>query len=197
MTLRDMTLSDVDRLALDDERAAGLLGMDEDAFRLFYEQTARPLWAYLARATGDRQAADDLLQETYYRLLRATATFDSDAHRRNYLFRIATNLTRDRHRRPARELPLPEPDEAAHPREDGAPARLAAHRDVDRALASLRPRDRDLLWFAYALGLTHVEMAQTLGVKPASIKLLLYRARTRLAACLGGRSKATRVESEQ
>ena len=94
-------------------------------------------------------------------------------------------------------MPLPEPDEAAHPREDGAPARLAAHRDVDRALASLRPRDRDLLWLAYALGLTHVEMAQTLGVKPASIKLLLYRARTRLAACLGGRSKMTRAESEQ
>ncbi len=196
MTLRNMTLSDVNRLALDEDGAAGLLGMDEDAFRVFYEGTARPLWAYLSRATGSPQVADDLLQESYYRLLRVTTVFESDAHRRNYLFRIAGNLVRDRHRRPSRELPLPEADDAAHPREDGAPARLAAHRDVDRALAALRPRDRDLLWLAYALGFSHIEMAQTLGVKPASIKLLLYRARTRLIALLGGRATPRKVESE-
>lgn len=58
------------------------------------------VWAYLARATNDPAAADDLLQEAYYRLLRATVVFDTDDHRKNYLFRIATNLIRDRFRRP-------------------------------------------------------------------------------------------------
>ena len=46
----------------------------------------------------------------------------------------------------------------------------------------LRPRDRDLLWLAYTQGLSHAEMARTLGVKTASVKLLLFRARTRLAS---------------
>jgi RNA polymerase sigma-70 factor (ECF subfamily) len=49
------------------EEAAGVSVMGEDEFRSFYERTARPLWSYLSRLTGDRQKADDLLQETYYR----------------------------------------------------------------------------------------------------------------------------------
>lgn len=186
MTPRDMTLTNVDQLGLETDETVGTFHMEEDAFRVFYDRTARSLWAYLARATGDSAAADDLLQETYYRFLRATAAFENDLHRRNYLFRVATNLVRDRQRRPTRELPLPETEhDQRHPRDERAPTRLAAHRDVGRALAALRPRDRDLLWFAYALGLSHVEMAATFGVKPASVKLLLFRARTRLAALLG------------
>src|SRR5512140_2152607 len=73
--------------------------MDEDTFRAFYERTARGVWAYLARVTGDRQMADDLLQETFYRFLRAGSTYSSDEHRRNSLYRIATNLARDVRRR--------------------------------------------------------------------------------------------------
>ena len=90
MVFHDMTLSDVDRLELDRDDAARSLCMDEDAFRVFYQETARGVWAYLARCTGDPQSADDLLQEAYYRLLRARTTFDGDAHRRNYLFRIGS-----------------------------------------------------------------------------------------------------------
>src|SRR5512135_3285161 len=71
----------------------------EETFRAFYERTARGLWAYLARVTGDRELADDLLQETFYRFLRAAATHESEAHRRNSLYRIATNLARDARRR--------------------------------------------------------------------------------------------------
>jgi RNA polymerase sigma-70 factor (ECF subfamily) len=154
--------------------------MDEEAFRGFYERTAPALWAYVARLSGDRQLADDLLQESYYRLLRAPQPFDSEAHRRHYLFRIATNLVVDAHRGVAsrvRLLPLQDiPARHAEPPE--------TRTDVQRALARLKVRDRALLWLAYAQGSSHDEIAEVLGVKTSSIKLLLYRARRRMAALL-------------
>jgi RNA polymerase sigma-70 factor, ECF subfamily len=182
---RDMTLSDVDGLALeaDDLRA---LHMTEEAFRAFYERTARPLWAYLARTAGEPHTADDLLQEAYYRLLRAAVPFEDDAHRKNYLFRIATNLLRDRHRRRVLEVPLPEDEGELPPAAEAtSPHAATARREMDRAIRSLRPRDRQLLWLAYAQGMSHAEISGALGLRTGSVKQLLYRARTRLADVLG------------
>ena len=98
MTWRDLTLADAEQLALATSaptEAHVAFVMTEDEFRLFYDRNARPLWAYLSRLAGDRQAADDLLQESFYRFLRANVALDSDAHRKHYLYRIATNLVRD------------------------------------------------------------------------------------------------------
>src|SRR3954469_23824030 len=99
MFSRELTVSDVQRLETIATAAVEALQMDEETFRAFYDRTARQVWAYLARITGDRTLADDLLQESYYRFLRAEHAFSSDSHRRNYLFRIATNLAHDTHRR--------------------------------------------------------------------------------------------------
>jgi RNA polymerase sigma-70 factor, ECF subfamily len=197
MATRDMTLSDVDRLGLEAEHGAEVLAMDEDAFRVFYEQTSRALWAYLSRATGDPEAANDLLQEAYYRVLRARVSFETEAHRRHYLFRVGANLLRDRRRRPLREVALPEPgQERPGMSENSLPAAIAARRDVSRALESLRPRDRDLLWFAYAQGMTHSEIAASLGVKSASVRMLLFRARAKLLALLTRTAPPARGESK-
>ena len=100
--MREVTLTDVERIGAFGDADRTFL-MTEEAFHAFYEQTARPVWAYLARITGDARLADDLLQEAYYRFLRTRADFESDDHRRNYLFRIATNLVRDHRRRRGHE----------------------------------------------------------------------------------------------
>ena len=185
----EMALADVDRLELRVAEGNEALSMDEEGFRAFYERTARPLWGYLSKVTGDRDLADDLLQESYYRLLRARVAFDGETHRRRYLFRIATNLVLDvRRHRPV--LPLP-PDD--HPdalvADSGAMARRGERSDLLRALAGLKPRDRAMLWLAYAEGSTHREIAEALGLKPAGIKVLLFRARRKLAALLRPGSK--------
>ncbi len=90
--MRDVTLSNLERLGAAAGEAEDAFVMDEDAFRLFYERTARPVWAYLSRMTGDARLAEDLLQEAYYRFLRSRVVYESDAHRRHSLFRVATNL---------------------------------------------------------------------------------------------------------
>jgi RNA polymerase sigma-70 factor (ECF subfamily) len=158
--------------------------MDEDAFRAFYDRTARAVWAYLYRNTRDGAQADDLLQEAYYRLLRGQTAFESDEHRARYLFRIAANLLADtRRRRRPEHVSLSERDGHADPSLDTARA-LEQRTDVARALATLAPRDRDMLWLAYADGASHAEIASHLGVAPPSIKTMLSRARARLAARL-------------
>ena len=161
-----------------------MLSMDEDAFRLFYERTARPVWLYLMKMTGNSSAADDLLQEAYYRFLRTQRTYDSDDHRRNYLYRIATNLARDG-RRQAASMPIALPDDAAGDPLVDEHARAVGRADLARAMSRLRPRERALLWLAYAQGSSHDEIAGSLGVRKASVKQLLFRARKRLAGLLG------------
>jgi len=185
--MRDVTFSELGRLDADAPAAEDTFQMDEDAFRVFYDRTARPVWAYLSRMTGDARLADDLLQEAYYRFLRARVTYETDAHRRNYLFRIATNLVRDERRRPRVASTPIGGDEAvdrADPRSIDLAAAAARRMDLGRAMTRLKPRERDLLWLAYAQGSSHQEIADTLGLKRSSIKLLLYRARRRLAAVL-------------
>ena len=182
-----MTLTDIERIGAF-EAAERTFQMDEEAFRAFYELTARSLWAYLARAAGDPRLADDLLQEAYYRFLRARVTFDSDEHRRHYLFRIAINLVHDHRRRPAAERSLDALPAAANAAAGGLDGRLddrsAARIDVARAMGRLKPRERSMLWLAYAQGWSHEEIARALGLRTGSLKCLLYRARHRLAALL-------------
>jgi RNA polymerase sigma-70 factor (ECF subfamily) len=180
--IHDMTLSSVLGLEASTREADETLQMDEDTFRALYDRTARPLWMYLARMTGDSHTADDLLQETYYRFLRVRATFDGEAHQRNYLYRIATNLVRDAHRRQRDVQTLDAHAERVRARDFTQPSDVRT--DVSRAMARLKPRERELLWLAYAEGSSHQEIAAALGVKTGSIKLLLFRARRRLAGLL-------------
>lgn len=168
--------------------------MDEDEFRAFYERTARPLWSYLLRITGDSHQADDALQEAYYRFYRAGARHESEAHRRNSLFQIATNLVRDSARRAKHQQNVPLEDESAGsllpPSNEPVPERQAEIRtDLHRAMQQLEPIQREMLWLAYAQGASHEEIAEILGLRAVSIRTLLLRARRKLAAILTGGAK--------
>jgi RNA polymerase sigma-70 factor (ECF subfamily) len=98
--MRDLTVSDVERLTAAGHAGDIAFDMDEEAFGAIYERTAHSLGRYLSRLTGDRQLAEDLLQEAYYRFLRPRRPYESEAHQRNSLFRIATNLATDARRKP-------------------------------------------------------------------------------------------------
>lgn len=184
---------------------AGERPFDAAGFRAFYERTARPLWAYVSRAAGDPELADDLVQEAYYRLLRADFVPESDAHAKNYLYRIATNLMRDHFRRNRRYSaagevgsqgsggpgPTAEPSSAepgvatrktSAPADPGRGVRL--RRDLRRFLGRLSPKDRQLLWLAHVEEASHREIAERLEIQERSVRVLVFRARRRLAALL-------------
>jgi RNA polymerase sigma-70 factor (ECF subfamily) len=154
--------------------------MEADAFGGFYARTARPLWAYLARVGGDAALADDLMQEAFVRFLTADAPQDGEVAARRYLFRIATNLLRDHWRRPRAEQLDEMPEEVFAAKGNGAEATL----QLSPVLGRLKPRERQLLWLAYAEGYSHREIAEVTGLASASVRLLLFRARHRAARLL-------------
>lgn len=154
--------------------------MDEHSFRAFYDRVARRLRAYLMGATRDPALADDLLQEAFLRYLRSGFRGEDEDHRRNYLYRIATNLLRDHfRRRKVRESASPPVAPTAAAWND-----VVVRADVGRALAELKPRQRQLLWLAHVEGASHHEIGEILGLKPASVRSVLFRARQRLAEIL-------------
>lgn len=172
------------------------LPMNEQAFVDLYARTSAPLTRYLSRLTGNLALAEDLLQEAYLRLLSQARVPDDEAHLRNYLFKIGTNLARDHFRREWRAQPLEDDGRVAEPATAGSGRGTAEASDVWAVLDRVTPRDRELLLLAYVEGLTHQEISQVTGLMRASLKPLLFRARRRFAAALAdaglvpGRSEA-------
>jgi RNA polymerase sigma-70 factor, ECF subfamily len=166
--------------------------MNMTAFCAFYEETSQPLFAYLLRTSGERALAEDLLQESYCRFLNAKFTPEDAFHKRNYLFRIATNLMRDHWRRAwvKHERPM---DDAAPDLAGPAPDPTLGI-EMSRALERLKPRDRQMLWLAYVEGSSHKEIAACMGTKAKSVRLLLFRARRKLAGLI--RANAARRDAQ-
>jgi RNA polymerase sigma-70 factor (ECF subfamily) len=154
--------------------------MDETTFDLFYRSTARPLWAYIHRVSGDAALADDILQESYYRLLRASIGKMDEAQMKSYLYKIATNLLNDHWRSRKRER-----QQILEDNNEGATTGYAAQsHDLAHAFEQLNTQQRSLLWLAYVEGNEHSEIAQILGLREKSIRVLLFRARHKLAGIL-------------
>src|SRR5258708_35751471 len=151
--------------------------VNQDDFRVLYSRTSRPLWAYLLRVSGRRDVADDLLQESYCRFLAAKLPEMDAAESRSYLFRIATNLLRDRWRRREGSDTVNTTGQSC---EDDPETRT----DVRRAFEQLKPRERQLLWLAHVEGCDHREIARLTGLKFASVRVLRFRARAERAGAV-------------
>lgn len=158
------------------------LPMDSDAFAGFYQRSAPALRAYLVRVSGNAALADDLMQESYLRFLCASRPEGGEVNYRRYLFRIATNLLRDHWRKPKAACIEDVPEQLLTAR-DGL-ERVDWQAMLDPAMARMRPRERQLLWLAHAEGYSHREIAEITGLGATSIRLLLFRARRKIARML-------------
>lgn len=156
--------------------AAGETG--DGAGRL--EAWRREILRYVHRLTADADVAEDIAQEAMVRLLSVDA---SRLHnRRAWLYRVATNLVRDRARREELRLRRPPPVDTDPP---ATPDQELERRDeiarVRRALDALPPRDRELLVLRES-GFRHREIANVIGVQPQSVSMLALRALERFRA---------------
>lgn len=149
---------------------------EDEAFR----EHRAALLRYLFQLTDDAGLAEDIVQESYLRLLERDGMPDNP---RGWLFRVATNLVRDRAsvERRRRELDRKRPERSA-PRRPDAEAEARERLDVVwKALYRLPRRDRALLLLR-AQGFDYREIAEAVDIAPGSVGPLTGRALEKLNA---------------
>lgn len=141
-----------------------------------------------ARAwTRSREEAEDLVQETYARVLSRPRLIRGEGEL-GYLLRALRNTLvsqrRSEARRPATSPLLEESPTGSRPSDD--PAEAAAIREVHDAIGELPEEFRDAIVAVDVAGLSYGEAARALGVPEGTLTSRLYRARDRLAGRLEG-----------
>lgn len=156
-----------------------------DAFEKLYRQHASAVFRFSWGLCGDRASAEDLVSETFVRVLTRSPRIETRTALA-YLLAVARNLHRSGWRRRRREVPLeadsmaPEPDWAQ---------RLDARADLERvlrALAELSEAERAALLLRVDHELPYDEIAVALGISVSAAKVRVHRARLRLASALAG-----------
>jgi RNA polymerase sigma-70 factor (ECF subfamily) len=142
----------------------------------FYGEIRRPLRRYVYRVTGSAADADDIVQDVFFRLLRADVETLPTTDLRRYAFCVASHIVIDRQRRATRERQW----RRLRARTTAFVKAVEPRDDVTKTFGTLKPRERALLWLAYVEEHSHRDIAGALGVGRASVKVLLFRARAKL-----------------
>ena len=178
-------------------------GGDETALATLYGRWAARLLRYLERIVKEPAVAEELLQDTFIRVLDARERYAPEARFSTWLFHIARNLAcnelaRSRSRHPHVSTDSAYSEEGSRdetgPRlvlvskgpapDDHADARRE-HARFERVLASLPERQQTALWLAVVEGHSYEQIASVLGSSVQSVKNLVHRARATLADRLG------------
>jgi RNA polymerase sigma factor (sigma-70 family) len=163
---------------------------DEAAFDVVYDSYNRRLFTFLLRLSRRRDVAEDLLEETWLRVVKHARRLRADTRLGPWLFTVARHLhvshMRSRLLEDSAEaslialwpfsLPRPSPFEAA--------AASELERRIERALASMPVASREVLLLVGVAGFDHADAADVCGVTPEALRQRLRRARVLLARAL-------------
>ena len=193
MTLSDAATLDVPaRAVLEEAEVPSLDGaMNKAAFQVFYQRTAPGLRSYARNASGSSDWADDIVQDAFLRFLRAAPADLEAAQQKAYLYRIAERLVVDEWRRVRREQLWDWREYLG--RRPAVHRELELSPDLQKVFRTLKGQQRALLWLAYVEGFGHREIADILGLREQSVRVLLFRARRKMADLLTKRGLGPEV----
>lgn len=153
---------------------------DEQAFVALYDFYFPRLYAFVARRVGNREETEDIVSEVFMRATVAMPGFRAGTKFGGWLYRVATNLVIDRSRRYQKERTAAEGEAEAvpdrNPQPDEAVQQLLDRSVLERILAGLPARDREVLHLKYFAELDNQEIAAALGTTPNHVGVLLHRA---------------------
>ncbi len=186
-----VSLEDVLRRAKDREAAALT-----DLVRRYSPR----VYGLLYRLTGRSDTAEELVQETFVRVVRTIGSYQDDGRFEAWLFRIAANLARDRGRQRKRRGPTLSLDDVGrdgqsareapaaigHAAPDAALEQREAEARLTECLAELSDGEREVILLRHFSGLSFNEIAAILGVPLGTALARSHRALTRLRVAMGG-----------
>ncbi len=164
----------------------------DDSLEEIYQVFNRKVYGYFRRNAFDHEAAEDLTQEVFCRLVRFKDTFDSDDQIRNWIFKVARNLLIDVLRKkengsakPILMEDLPSFDALIMDRihVEGPEQTFVTEESSGEVLSlieELSPRYADVIRLRELEGLKYQEIAKELGMTSKAVEGLLHRARAKL-----------------
>lgn len=165
---------------------------DRAAVAELYQRQQQVLFAYLLRMTGDRQLAEEILQDVLVTAWRRAASFEGRSSVRTWLVGIARRQLLNHRRVRSADLvgaedagSLADPDPGP---EDQALA-SAAHAELAGLLTRLSRRHQEILLLTFVSELTYAETAAVLGVPLGTVRSRLHAAKRQLAALVRGRGE--------
>ena len=150
--------------------------MADDRFENLYDEHAGPLLGFLVYRTGDRALAEDILADTFERVLRSRRRFDPRrGSAKTWIYSIALNRLRDLMRRREAEHRAVERAAAGLAAESPGLGALDDREALAAALAWLSEEEREAVSLRYGADLTVPEVARVTGTKLTTAEGRVYR----------------------
>jgi RNA polymerase sigma factor (sigma-70 family) len=148
---------------------------------VLYDKYQRRLFNFFLKLGHARSASEDLVHDTFLRVLRHAASYKGDGHFVGWLFRVARNVAVDSWHQNAAMEPLAEEQEAMLPAHaDHDPANMHEQAQLElrlqRALLQLPRESRELVLLSRVTELSTEELAQLFGCSAGAVKVRLHRA---------------------
>lgn len=181
----------------DSELVSAFKAGDAEALGLLMERHQAALFGYLLRLTGRRDAAEDLFQEVFLKLVKNPGAYNEKEKLRAWLFTVARNAAMDHFRRGSArsEVSLygegdkPGPADYTASAEPGPAEAFYGKTEaarIDAALASLSPDQREVFYLRHYSELSFKEIAEALKVPIGTVLARMSRAAAKLREKLGG-----------
>lgn len=163
---------------------------DQSAFLPLYEKTAPGLMRFLMwKTNGDRATAEDILQESYVRFLLHVDAIESldDGAIQSYLLRTVRNCLIDKVVRSAQSRAIPVEDLSYIEDPTGATRaeKAVELRELRLAMESMGSRESEIIWLKDALGFSHQEVANQIGITTQAARQAYVRAKRALFGITG------------
>lgn len=157
-------------------------GGDRESFRTLYEESCQRITVYLHRMVQDQNSIDDILVETYTRVWQKGSTFQGRSLVLTWMIGIARNLAlKEISRRKYHKDIADHPELTAAPIDkDGAERKKV----LDRALALLSPKHREILDLGFYQDLPYREIAHLLHIPVSTVKSRIFYAKSALKTAL-------------
>jgi RNA polymerase sigma-70 factor, ECF subfamily len=168
-----------------------VLAGDVEAYRVLIEQYQRPIYNMLVRATGSKEEAADLTQETFFKGYEKLGTFKNGSSFFSWIYTIGLNQSRDflrrrRRRQSVETEQIPGDDLRSDPEAHEAFTKSLDGFSLNRALSVLKVHYREAVMLRYKEDRSMDEIAQILGLSLSGAKMRVHRGLEQLKAILSG-----------